>query len=51
MNGPHPFAPDSITRHVHPQRRALARWLKRAAALMVLAALFGLLAGLYTGPV
>ena len=38
--------------HAYPNashRRALARWLTRAAALMALAALVGLVAGLITG--
>jgi hypothetical protein len=44
-----PFAPGAITRHVHPQRRALARWLRRTALLMSLAAAAVALAGIVYG--
>jgi hypothetical protein len=45
----HPFAPGAIEHHTHPQRRAVVRWLKRAAWLMAGASLIGLLAGLTSG--
>lgn len=50
-NCANPFAPGAITRHTHPQRRALVRALKRTAALMGAAIVIGLLAGLVFGVV
>lgn len=45
----HPFAPGAITAHRSHQRRALARALKRTAALMGTAIVVGLLAGVVFG--
>lgn len=49
MSAPHPFAPGAITRHTHPQRRAIVRALKRVAALAGAAIAFGLMAAIVLG--
>ncbi len=44
-----PFPPGAITHHTSRQRRALLRWLRRAALAITTVACLAFVAGLITG--
>lgn len=45
----HPFAPGAIEHHTSRHRRALLRWLRRAALFLAIVAVLPFVAGLITG--